>query len=470
MSYSGTRSGIALAITALLPTAPLAAADGDLDPTFHGDGRYQTEFGLWGDFEIADVLEAPDGRLVVSGLNRPEGSAPPRFFWQAIGDGAATTDDRCDLVPLGGGTDVSGGAAAFDLQGRLLIAGGAVYGGSRRVAVARYLYPDCELDDTFDGDGYATFDLLSGEEFAEDVAVERHGRILLAGAGVHDGQYDALVVRLLGNGALDASFNFVGWSNVDVYAEDADDVATVIGTFPGVGPVPDPTWVVGYAEDPDTQPGGGPGTAGFALKLDPAGAPDLDFGNLPQTGVVRIEYARWDYLLGATFDARGDRLLVTGWGLAGTPQVGLTGGTLTALDPRYGFFKTTLDNDGRMMFPAFREPEAVAVDGLGRILLAGTHRWTAPEYDFLVYRLLPDGAFDSSFSENGQLAVDFGPDPDDHDYGRALALVPGGVAVAGEAESSLGDPVVGVARLKAALLFADGFETGNDDRWSPGAF
>lgn len=465
MSPRGHRFGIALAITALLPTAPLVAADGELDPTFHGDGRFQTEFGLWGDFEIADVLAAPDGRLVVSGLNRPEGSAPPRFFWQAIGDAAATTDDRCELVPLGGGTDVSGGATAFDGQGRLLIAGGAVYGGSRRIAIARYLYPACELDDAFDGDGYATFDLLAGEEFVEDVAVERHGRILLAGAGVSAGHYDALVVRLLGSGALDASFNFVGWTNVDVYTEAADDFAAAIGTFPGVGALPDPTWVVGYSEDPDTQPGGGPGTAGFVLKLDASGQPDLDFGNLPQTGVVRIEMARWDYLLGGAFDARGNRLLVTGWGLSGVPPVGQTGGTLCALDPQYGFFSTTLDDDGRMYFLPFREPEAVAVDGLGRILLAGTNRSTAPEYDFLVYRLLPDGEFDATFSGDGQLFVDFGADPDDHDFGRAVALLPGGVAVAGEAESSLGDPVVGAARLKAALLFADGFETGNLAAW-----
>jgi uncharacterized delta-60 repeat protein len=465
MSRRGTFVLSTLVLAASASTPPLAAADGDLDPSFHGDGRYQTEFGLWGDFEIADVLEAPDGRLVVAGINRPEGSAPPQFFWQALGDDAATTDDRCDLVPLGGGTDVSGGAAVFDAQGRLLIAGGAVYGGVRRQAIARYLYPECELDDAFDGDGYATFDLLAGEEFVEDVAVERHGRILLAGAGVHDGQYDALVLRLLANGSLDSSFNFVGWTNIDVYAEAADDVAAAIGTFPGAGVLPDPTWVVGYVEDPDTQPGGGPGTAGFVLKLDSAGAPDLDFGNLPQTGVVRIEMARWDYLLGGAFDARGNRLLVTGWGLSGSPPVGQTGGTLCALDPQYGFFSTTLDEDGRMYFLPFREPESVAVDGLGRILLAGTNRSTAPEYDFLVYRLLPDGAFDASFAGDGQLYVDFGPDPDDHDFGRAVAVLPGGVAVAGEAESSLGDPVVGAARLKAALLFADGFESSSLAAW-----
>jgi uncharacterized delta-60 repeat protein len=465
MSLTGDLAGIALGLATLLPASPLAAADGDLDPAFHGDGRFQTEFGLWGDFEIADVVEAPDGRLVVSGLNRPEGSAPPRFFWQAIGDDDATTDDRCDLVPLGGGTDVSGGAAVFDGQGRLLIAGGAVYGGSRRVAVARYLYPACELDDAFDGDGYATFDLLAGEEFVEDVAVERHGRILLAGTGVSAGQYDALVLRLLGSGALDSSFNSVGWIQVDVFTEAADDFATAIGTFPGAGPLPDPTWVVGYAEDPDTQPGGGPGTAGFVLKLGSAGAPDPDFGTLPQTGVVRIEYARWDYLLGGVFDPRGNRLLVTGWGLANSPPVGQTGGTLTALDPQYGFFSSTLDGDGRMYFLPFREPEAVAVDGVGRILLAGTNRSTAPEYDFLVYRLLPDGAFDPTFAGDGQLFVDFGADPDDHDFGRAVALLPGGVAVAGEAQSSLGDPVVGAARLESSLIFADGFESGGTTAW-----
>jgi hypothetical protein len=118
-----------------------------------------------------------------------------------------------------------------------------------------------------------------------------------------------------------------------------------------------------------------------------------------------------------------------------------------------------------MYFLEFREPEAVAVDGLGRILLAGTNRSTAPEYDFLAYRLLPDGTFDATFSGDGQHFIDFGADPDDHDFGRAVALLPGGVAVAGEAQSSLGDPVVGVARLKAALLFADGFESGTLAGW-----
>ena len=123
-------------------------------------------------------------------------------------------------------------------------------------------------------------------------------------------------MRLLGNGALDPSFNFVGWTNVDVYAEAADDLATAIGTFPGAGPLPDPTWVVGYAEDPDTQPGGGPGTAGFVLKLDSVGAPDLDFGNLPQTGVVQSVDNRLDTTSGtirvrAEFD-NSDGLLLPG--------------------------------------------------------------------------------------------------------------------------------------------------------------
>ena len=454
------------AVATLAAAGPAVAADGDLDPSFHGDGRYRTEFGLWGDFEIADVHEAPDGRLVVSGVNRPEGSAPPRFFWQAIGSGEPTTDERCELLALGGGTDVARGASAFDLQGRLLVAGGATYAGVRRIAVARYLYPACELDDAFDGDGYATFDLVGGEELATDVAVESHGRILISGAGVHDGQYDALVLRLTPAGALDTSFNFVGWTNVDVYTESADDYAAAIGSFPsGTFLQQDAVWVVGYAEDPDTQPGGGPGSTGFVLKLTSTGAADPDFGNLPQTGVVRVEYARWDYLLGGALDLRRNRLLVTGWGLANSPPVGQTGGTLTAIDPQYGFFSTTLDGDGRMYLPQFREPESVAVDGVGRILLAGTNRSTAPEYDFLVYRLAPDGAFDATFAGDGLALVDFGSGGDDHDFGRAVALLPGGVAVAGEAQSDLGDPVVGVARLRSALLFADGFESGDDSAW-----
>ena len=97
------KSRFARAVALLVPlvAAPAGAAEGDLDPMFHGDGRFLTDFGLFGDFSVADVHEAPDGRLVVSGTRRPEGSAPPRFFWQAIGEIPATTDERCELVPLG---------------------------------------------------------------------------------------------------------------------------------------------------------------------------------------------------------------------------------------------------------------------------------------------------------------------------------------------------------------------------------
>ena len=63
----------AVALLVALVAAPTRAAEGDLDPSFHGDGRFRTEFGLWGDFEIADVHEAPDGRVYSVRFAKPKG-------------------------------------------------------------------------------------------------------------------------------------------------------------------------------------------------------------------------------------------------------------------------------------------------------------------------------------------------------------------------------------------------------------
>ena len=48
-----------------LSSGPLAAADGDLDPTFWSDGR--VVLSGTGDYEVKAVLAAPDGRVVVAG-------------------------------------------------------------------------------------------------------------------------------------------------------------------------------------------------------------------------------------------------------------------------------------------------------------------------------------------------------------------------------------------------------------------
>lgn len=97
--------------------------------------------------------------------------------------------------------------------------------------------------------------------------------------------------------------------------------------------------------------------------------------------------------------------------------------------------------------------EDLVVQPDGRIVLAGYRETalTAGTRDFMVIRLLADGALDESFSDNGYAFANFalpGPIVRSIDEAYALALQPDGrVVVAGRAERAPGDYDIAVARF-----------------------
>ena len=98
--------------------------------------------------------------------------------------------------------------------------------------------------------------------------------------------------------------------------------------------------------------------------------------------------------------------------------------------------------------------DALALQGDGRILAAGSINHTGSGRDVLVARLRADGNFDSSFDGNGLVrhALDA-----QTDRAFALALSDGRPLIAGLAQR--GDSWDGFAiRLSADLIFADGLD------------
>lgn len=106
-----------------LPSAPLAAADGDLDSSFWSDGR--VVLSGTGDYEVKAVLAAPDGRVVVAGTHDP-GNGVLGWFWWTVADSGSPPPSVCIFEPPGAATQGRAEAAAFHTSGRLLLAGSAL--------------------------------------------------------------------------------------------------------------------------------------------------------------------------------------------------------------------------------------------------------------------------------------------------------------------------------------------------------
>jgi uncharacterized delta-60 repeat protein len=184
--------------------------DGSPDTGFDGDGSVETGFG--GREEGAsDVALQPDGKIVAVGASccsspdlgfviaryAPDGSLDSNFGT----DGTTTT-----LVGLAAGAH----AVALQPDGKIIVAGDAVFPRRKFAFVLARYNPDGSLDTSFDNDGKVT---ALGKFSAGDVAVQPDGKIVAAGSKGSD----LALRRYNADGSLDTGFDRNG------------EVATAIG-------------------------------------------------------------------------------------------------------------------------------------------------------------------------------------------------------------------------------------------------
>ena len=159
----------------LLALPPAAHGAGELDPSFDGDGTVLTDFGA---LDVANgVAIQADGKIVAAGGSvsgsfalaryNPDGSLDPTFD----GDGRVLTDFGLDF-------DVASGIA-IQADGKIVAAGTSGEFDAANFALARY-NPDGSLDPTFDGDGRVLTDFGARDE-GFDVAIQADGKIVAAG-------------------------------------------------------------------------------------------------------------------------------------------------------------------------------------------------------------------------------------------------------------------------------------------------
>ncbi len=202
---------VAVTVAITLVLAPTAGAqDGEVDPSFSGDGKATITFDLGGagTDRCGDVALQADGKIVVVGTVQ---TATDSDFGVARLNADGSPDvsfsgDGKTSIDFGVSTDE---AWAVDLlpDGRIVVAGTALIASlGFRFGVAR-LESDGSLDTSFSGDGKAYVDFGQVEERAWDVAVQPDGKIVVAGGATYwMNEYHYAIARLNPNGTLDNSF------------------------------------------------------------------------------------------------------------------------------------------------------------------------------------------------------------------------------------------------------------------------
>jgi uncharacterized delta-60 repeat protein len=436
-----------------LSSAPLAAADGDADPTFSEDG--QTTYTIsppsaFGEAATA-VAGLADGSLLVGGRSAGPGVGEDFAVVRYTRSGAPDLDFGSlgsRTVDFGSGDALTGIAVQGD--GRIVLAGASYVDAAPLLqlypALAR-LTPDGDLDPTFDGDGRLRLDappwpgaeiqVGDGIEVATTGKLVLHGRCRLCPSNA---DWRMFVVRLLADGTLDATFDADGWYVLPVDLENLSHRALALDAAnrPLLAAIlPDPDFTLSF------------------WRLTTAGALDPTFGGGDGRVDTAIEPGNLIQLLASADDGR----LYVRFGL-GVWRFLADGG----LDTSYG-------DDGFAGLGGYDEGSAVldiALQADGKLVGAGIINPNGADAgDFFLARLLADGTLDVSFAGNGLRRVPFDVSADGTDLAEAVTLSGGRLVAVGYAtEAAGGESRFAILRTENAMVFADGFERGSTAGWT----
>ena len=449
---------MALAVAVAI-AAPVLAFDGDLDPAFGGDGIVVTNTPNNAYDRATDAIVDSSNRVVAAGWTGATGSPGVADFLVARYDSTGALDgnlssDGLASAPVGTEDDTANAIAEQD-DGKLVVVGQATdAGGDFDLAVVRF-NEDGTLDQGFDGDsgsgnGVVTIASAPGGDsdiYANDVAIQDNGKIVVAGAGDVDTtageNYDMVVARLNADSTLDdttdadpmVSFDTDGIAITDFTGADGFDGANSVA-------IQDNGMVVAAG---DASPDSGDADAAFARYTTTGGldaAFDGDAGN--GNGKVLVDFAgSSDSAIDLTIQEDG---LLLAAAAAGS-SIGLT--RLVSAD---GGLDDSLAEDGTAIstFGAGTTSNVVeAVDQLsdGRIVVTGTAT-VGTNVDFAFARYLPDGTLDPDFGGEGTVTAGASATIADRAHGAALTAEDRIVAAGFMANDPPTDRDVEVMRLR----------------------
>jgi uncharacterized delta-60 repeat protein len=376
------------------------ATDGDLDPTFGGDGIVVTDFKGWD--KIQAITIQSDGKIVSAGHNSFGGN-----FLLARYNNDGTLDNTFGthgkIINDFGSFEI---CHAVAMQDDKIVAAGYSSAGAPDFIVARYR-SNGSLDNTFNQVGYAITDILGGVDIAKAIAVQSDGKIIVAGYTYHGSKSNGVfaLMRYNNNGSLDTSFDGDGIVTTDFYPNKSDKIFALAiqtdGKIVAVGST-------GQSSDFAVARYNADGTLDYSFDQDGKTTTTFGPGSLDSPYSVAIQSDGKIVVAGVTTRESQDFALA-----------------------RYntdGSLDTDFDADGRLTtdFAGDRDVAyAVAIQSDNRIVAVGVTKLDS--IDFAMTRYMPDGTLDSSFNNDGKLTTDL---PGINDAATAAAIQMDGKIVA----------------------------------------
>ena len=155
-------------------------------------------------------------------------------------NGMALTDIA---VPRTANSENTGTATAIQADGKIVVAGSEITPANGWCfSVVRY-NTDGSLDTSFGTGGRTAVDFFGRNDYAQDVAIQSDGKIVVAGYADTGSSNDFALLRLNSNGTLDTTFGSGGKVSSDIYGQ---DYAYGVAIHPSTGQI----FVVGESNDP----------------------------------------------------------------------------------------------------------------------------------------------------------------------------------------------------------------------------
>ena len=433
----------------------VAAVDGDLDPTFGGDGIVASNFGTG--WQVARAVAAlPDGSLLVGGSYGTATNTtdfyvvryqPDGFVdgdWGSFGGQqipveifAGAEDDLRALVP-----DDSG---AVVLLGTTAASGGAILPGLARLTAGGDLDPGFGTGGIALGDSYP----WGGAKHTYGASAHLDGFLFAGGCTAcgGGGTPGFFFYRTLANGSPDPGFGAGGWlgiasgfnsgTNAWELTTTADGKILFGATYKPLGA--EEVWI---------------------YRLLPSGAPDPAFGGGDGLATFQVPNS-WnpsalavDPVDGSIYVGLREALEESGATSGSVARLAANGD----LDVAFGFPDLTLEEGSTV--------EDLVVTSDRKIVTVGQIDANGAQAGgFFFARLLPTGVLDASFDGNGLKRVEVDAVPDANDAGIGVTLAGGRPVAVGRSATTQAGYRFAAIRLTDDLIFTDGFERGSSASW-----
>lgn len=286
-------------------------------------------------------------------------------------------------------------AIAIQSDGKIVAVGSSNNGTNDDFSIVRY-NSDGSMDNTFNGNGIQITDFGSNDDYAQALAIQSDGKIVVAGATYAD----FALARYNTDGSLDNTFNGTGMVITDLSNGDYGYGVTIQsdGKIILVGNATTSTSTVDLT----------------VLRYNVDGSLDSTFNG---TGIQTTNFTTYSSDFGNDVEVQADGKIV------------VAGYTQNFSDYEYavvrynsdGSLDNTFDGDGKQTTAMGLSVDiafSMAIQTDGKIVIAGRTGNSFSASEFGLVRYNTDGSLDLTFSGDGIQTTDFGY----HEYGIAITL------------------------------------------------